>query len=423
MSFFLGIDLGTSYFKAGIFDETGKLHGLGRQAVEKNRNGASCELPVTVFWNTLRLCIENAKQQAQIVSKDILALSYSSQTNSFILLDDADKSLTPLILWPDERVQELPASLLALTQKADFLANTGLGIPPGRQSMIAKIDWFQKNQPRIWEKVKSVMSISDYLVFMLTGERISDFSTSSMTGLFSVPNRQWWPEALDLFGLKGSHLSTPVKTGALIGHISSKGVEYTGLSPKTLLFAGGLDHHLAAIGAGAICSNHASESTGTVLACVNYQEGYYPRASINVAPGLDDKHYFQMAFSANGAVALEEYQKNHAPKLTIPELLQLAENIEPGSKGSSHGHCIREILESTALSLLELVKKLEQSSEIRTIIPTGGGAQSRLWLQIKANILNKTFLVPESNELACKGAAMLCATGTSTINDYEFDKR
>ena len=59
MDFFLGIDLGTSYFKAGIFDGNGNLKGLGRQLVKKETgDGSICELPVSVFWNTLQKCLK-----------------------------------------------------------------------------------------------------------------------------------------------------------------------------------------------------------------------------------------------------------------------------------------------------------------------------------------------------------------------------
>ena len=99
MRFFLGIDLGTSFFKAGVFDETGKLYGLGRHPVKKESSvGNSCELDVAVFWETLTSCIGDAVKEANISSSQIDALSYSSQANSFILLDKSDHPLTPLIL-------------------------------------------------------------------------------------------------------------------------------------------------------------------------------------------------------------------------------------------------------------------------------------------------------------------------------------
>ncbi|WP_298649921.1 FGGY-family carbohydrate kinase [uncultured Proteiniphilum sp.] len=441
MSFFLGIDLGTSYFKAGIFDENGKLHGLGRHPVEKSGYGGSvCELEVAVFWKTLRLCIRYAMKEANISSNKIQALSYSSQANSFLLLDESDNPLTPLILWSDERAEDGSAQVQTLLKKTDFLYKTGLGISPGKHSLIAKIGWFQKQQPYIWEKVRSIMSISDYLTFTLTGNRISDVSTSSMTGLLNVPEGRWWQEATDIFNIEKTHLPTLLKMGSLVGNLTEKGAGLIGLSPDTNMFSGGLDHHMVAIGAGLPRLNYISESTGTVLACVNCQKEYKPRIGVNISQGVDDSHYFQMAFNANGAIVLEWYQSNYAPALSIPQLLALAETIAPGCEGLvakssaneymdlkgfinvkkryTHGHFVRAILESTGLSLDGLVKKLD-GTDAQAIVPSGGGARSRLWLQIKADILDRPFLLPESGELACKGAAMLCRVGMSRFKNMD----
>ena len=440
MSFFLGLDLGTSYFKAGIFNENGDLLGLGRHFVDKDTKvNTICELSVNKFWETIRFCIAEAIQNARITSNDIKAVSYSSQANSFILLDGADKPLTPLVLWPDRRVENLSESILSLINRTDFISKTGLGIKPGEQSLIAKVDWYQREQPLLWKKVKSIMSISDYLVFVLTGQKVSDFSTASMTGLLNVHESKLWREATDLLNLQEMSLSVPLKTGSLVGQITDNGALLAGLSKKTLLFSGGLDHHMVAIGAGLTCLNYITESTGTVLACVNYQEGYCPKNGVNIAPGLDVGHFFQMVFDENGAVALEWYKRNFAHDLSIVELLNLASDIEPGSDGliakpssnkfeklmgfksvkdlHSHAHFVRAILESTSLSLTKLTKRLDELGLSKAIIPSGGGAQSHLWIQMKADILKKTFLIPQCSELACQGAAMLSAIGTSQFKD------
>ncbi len=437
MSFFLGIDLGTSYFKAGVFDLDGRLHGLGRRAVgAAARRGSWYELEIPVFWQTLHSCVREAMESARTTAGSITAVSYSSQANSFLLLDDAFRPLTPLILWPDGRSG---ASLSALTGRDDFLSATGLGVEPGKHSMLAKTEWIRRNEPVTWGKTRGVMTISDYLTFVITGERVGDLSTSSMTGLLDSGSGKRWETAAGIFNIDPSWLSTPLRTGTFAGRITGDGAARTGLRRGTPLFSGGLDHHMAAVGAGLPGSGYISESTGTVLACVAYKKSYDPRPGVNSAPGLLPGEYFEMAFDANGAAALEWYRAIHAPDYTIPGLLELAADVEPlcgglvakpcagsyeGLSGfknrecrHSHGHYVRAILESTASSLRGLVGQLQGTAGADAVVPSGGGAQSRLWLQIKADMLGRTFLLPESGELACKGAAMLCAVGMSCFRD------
>ncbi len=439
MSFYLGIDLGTSYFKSGIFNKNGKIVGLGRCAVEKQDNGVICELPIVTFWATLRECVSQAIEKAGINPNKIESLSYSSQANSFVLLDESNNPLTPLILWPDTRAEKMPTEFQRVIERDDFQQKTGLGIKPGIQSMAAKLIWFQQNQTEISRKVKSVMSISDFLIFSLTDKKISDFSTSSMIGMFDVSERKWWNEALELLNINENYLSFPKRSGTYVGTLTEKGAKRIGLSVETEFFLGALDHHMVAVGADLLDSNNISESTGTVLACVNYKKGYKPQAGINIAPGLKKDYFFQMAFNENGATALEWYQKNFASELSILELLKLAEKIEPGCDGlkaapcadkfeglsgfqnlreeHSHGHFVRAILESTSNSLGDLTSSLDKENLSEAIISSGGGAQSPLWIQTKADMLNKTFMLPECSELACLGAAKIALMGVTETGE------
>src|SRR3954468_21602272 len=114
MSLLLGIDLGTSYFKIGLFDEVGALKGLGRVAVNKiNPAPGRCELAVEEFWSALRRGLDEALAQANATSRDIAGLSYSSQASTFLLLDGHDAPLTSFIVWLDRRGEPVEAELAA----------------------------------------------------------------------------------------------------------------------------------------------------------------------------------------------------------------------------------------------------------------------------------------------------------------------
>ena len=429
MGFCLGIDLGTSYFKAGIYD-AGRLCGLGRVAVPKIVAGDRCELPVEDFWNALRSCIVEALEAAGIAAADLEGLSYSSQANSFLLMDTAGNPLTPLILWPDRRAGDNCEPQQRLASRPDFLEKTGIGITPDGEWMLAKLDWFQKNEPGIWARTASVMTISDYLVFALTGCKKSDMSTATMTCLLDVQRGAWWPEALEIMGLKKDMLSEPMPTGIKAGNVTDAGAEKAGLAQGTPLFLGCLDHFTVAIGAGILQGSRISESTGTVLAAVSYSEGYKPTDGIIIVPGLDASHYFRLAFDGNGATAVEWYQKNYAPDKTILQLEDEARSIPAGCDGlkakpksdtynglegfeniqTNHtpAHFLRAIFESTAATLKQLVDKLDPEHKATEVIPSGGGARNTLWLQIKADLLDRTYLPQASGELATKGAAAIC---------------
>ena len=464
-SFYLGIDLGTSYFKAGIFDETGHLKGLGRQYVHKVTDGTICELPLDIFWKTIRNCLDEAIQMAGIPVNAIQSVSYSSQVNSFILLDAHNNPLTPLILWPDKRASgmELPVEnskgINPLVMK-----RTGLGIAPNEQFTIAKLNWFQKHRSDIWKKAAFILSISDFLTFSLTGQKVCDYSTASMSGMFDIVNRSWWHEQLTNIGIHADMLPSPQKIGAFAGTTTANAPHLTGLPSGISFCLGGLDHHMAAIGSGIPVNGYINESTGTVLSCVDYTDSYFPQKSICIAPGLDTGSFFRMMFDENGARSVEWYQKNYAPEFSLPELDEMAAKVEPGCEGLTalpcactypgltgftqaknihyqHGHYIRALLESTAHSLSRMITEMKQQphpdppqsgGSAPCVVSSGGGSRSALWVKIKSEIVNSSFtllfgegrggatafLIPECTESACMGAAMMGALGTDAFGSY-----
>lgn len=121
MALLLGIDLGTSCFKVGLFDEIGTMRGLGRVAVGKSSPAPGrSELPVAEFWRLLRQGLAEALAQAKARSGDIVGLSYSSQANSFLLLDDRNEPITPLVIWSDQRAHPVEQAVVDFGRSEPF---------------------------------------------------------------------------------------------------------------------------------------------------------------------------------------------------------------------------------------------------------------------------------------------------------------
>lgn len=428
MNYKLGIDLGTSYFKFGLYDENLNLKGLGRVAVEKNiGSGNLCEVSPETFIRLLQQGINQACQQANITSKDISSIGYSSQANSFILLDKSDKPLTPLVLWPDTRAKDLYPEVIELWQENDFMQTTGMGIEPGSGLCINKLLWFRKNKPEIWRQTKYILTISDYLVHLFTNKKTGDMGTASLLGLMNCKIGQWWDKAFDILKIDKQLFSPRLRVGTKL-HTCKPSDELFGIKTGTSFSIGSLDHHIAALGAGLGKTADMSESTGTVLACVNFTDVYQPRENVCISRWKNNQ-FCQLTFDGNGAFSLEWYQKNFATQYSIPELVKMAEEagnsdglkakpmnfdskiIEKAFKGikktHTHGHFIYALMESTAYTLNELINKLCPDKKPKKIVATGGGAKSDLWLQIKSISTGCELYATNYIEPASRGAAQL----------------
>ena len=427
----LGIDLGTSYFKLGLFDPLGNLLGVGRAAVpvRRSRDALRHELTVEDFWRTLQDALVEALIQAGRSADEICGVSYASQANSFLLLDANDRPLTPLVLWPDRRADTVDAAVEDLWHRPDFLRTTGLGIGADPVLAAAKLRWFQIRRPRLWRRCTRVATISDYLTFALTGRHVGDAGTAALLGLLDVQRSDWWDDALRAVGIEREQFSKPLRPGTPVGEVTADGAALIGLPTGAIFTVGGLDHHLGALGAGLGWGAEVSVSLGTVLACLRRSAEYRPTSGCITGPDTTPGGFYQLAFDANGAGVLEWYRRTHAPELCFAELDALAGEVPAGCDGLTalpgandypgragfrgirashgHGHFVRAIMESSADTLGQLIGRLCPAARPRRAVVTGGGAASTLWLRILGEATGIETVAADCDEPACRGAAGL----------------
>ncbi|MCX6950607.1 MAG: FGGY-family carbohydrate kinase, partial [Verrucomicrobia bacterium] len=409
MTLLLGIDLGTSYFKVGLFDVAGTLRGLAREPVNKTVPAPGrCELAVEDFWAALRRGLAAALAQAGATPGDIAGVSYSSQASTFLLLDRSDQPLTPMIVWVDSRGDPVDASLSAFAKTEVFRDTVGFEGISG-QTAVAKWRWFMRHEPELWAKAHRVMTISDYLAFALTGERVGDASTVAFLALYDLAHARWWPAALQEFGIEEERLSRPLCPGAPSGRTATRASDLLGLPAGIPFSVGALDHHAAAIGSGLGRLADLSISTGTVLAALSLVDTPSAQAGCYHGRHVDGARFWRLAFDPNGAGQLEDYQRKAAPDQTIEHLLLLAAEVAPGvawktGLPAGHGAAVRGVLERVAATHRELVHRVlgagSGAKEVRSVVATGGGARSPLWLQINADMLGLPVVTPACPERA-----------------------
>jgi xylulokinase len=414
MALLLGIDLGTSYFKVGLFTPAGELRGLGRVPTALAVPAPDrAELAVEAFWDRLRQGLQLALVQAGARVDDIAGLSYSSQANTVVLLDAPGAALTPLIIWTDRRAQPLDEDLAAFGRREDHARITGMtGMVPERAPV--KCRWWARHEPETWRRTRWVKTISDYLTWGLTGEHAGDASTAGLTGLYDLEHRAWWPEALSQFGLDATRLAKPLLPGTAVGRTSAAAASRLGLPAGIPFAVGALDHQAAALGSGLGEMAEASLSTGTVLAAMVIVD------RVSALPGcihgvhVDGRRYYRLAFDPRGAGQLEDYQRQQAQELSIEALLRLAEE---GSAG--HGVAVQRLLTGIAQSQRELLARISPGVKVTRVSATGGGSRSDYWLQLTADTLQRPVVAVGSPERACLGAAMMAAVAAGCWPDLD----
>jgi sugar (pentulose or hexulose) kinase len=439
----VGLDLGTTNYKAGIYDSTGTLLGLGSTAPEYDTApDGRVELPVAQCHQLVATSLAEAADNAGVSLSDVAGIAYSSQANTFVLLDADYAALTPFIVWTDHRARQFPSEYQALANDDAFLSKVGFcNIAPGM--MVANIDWIRTHQPETWAATRYIMTLPDYLVFQLTGERTGDSGSGALLGLWDIPANGWWPEALRAAGLSAEKLPTLALPGTLAGHTEAgPHRELFGLPAGIPVIVGSLDHHVAAIGAGAGKVAPFSISMGTVLAATCLDSRYEVHKDCCVGPGMHGEGYYRIAWHNNGTRALNWYRDTFAPDHTIDELLHQAETVNPesplpsvelcpweraadtvfsdGHASDNHGLYILAILTTMTNMLYDMLTTLQPDLISQGIVVTGGGARCDFWMQMIANRIQAPVYRSHSEQAGCMGAAVLAAAGAGwypTIED------
>jgi xylulokinase len=423
MTVFLGVDLGTSYFKVGVFDGSGRLRGLGRSATPVTRGPAGVhEMPLPAFWQALQLALAEAMRQADVSPRAIGGVSYSSQANTLVLVDRAGEPLTPFVLWTDRRASPLEPELEAFGTTPEFLRTTGFsGLAPEFSG--AKWRWFQREQPAVWARMERVLTLSDYFTWALTGESAGDATTAAFTGAFATARGEWWDEALACYGVTAGQLAHPLPPGSACGRTITRAEDCLGIPAGVPFAVGALDHYAGAIGAGLERFSDVSLSIGTVLAALRVG-AYDPKAGCFAGRHVDGTRFFRLAFNTPGATEVEQYRATFAPDMGYEQLLQWAaqhaagaRSPDPADPAAVHGAPVLKIVERLAWSHARLLADLGAMPASGPVLVTGGGTRSLDWMQILADMLDVEVLTPSTPEPACLGAAVFAAVAAGEYSN------
>jgi xylulokinase len=448
---FLGIDIGTGGSRALVIDELGNVVAgstVEHEPFASPRIGWAEQSPED-WWRATCSAVRQVLSNDIVSADEIGAVSFSGQMHGSVLLDESDNVLRPALLWCDQRTEK---QVVDITERVgsqrliDLVSNpavTGFTLP--------KMLWVRENEPEIWKRVRSVLLPKDYIRLRLSGDKASDVADSSGTLLLDVRNRAWSGEMLDVFEIERDLLPSVFESVEVTGKISSDGAAATGLREGTLVFAGAGDNAAGAIGMGIVSPGTVSATIGTsgVVFIVTSEPTLDPKGRMHsLCHAIPDRWHMTGVTLAAGQ-SLKWFRENFGEGKSYDELVAAAANVPVGSDGAiwlpylmgertphrdanaraafvgltaSHtkAHLTRAVMEGVAFSLRD---SFEIMRELRTPIDTirlgGGGARSRLWRQIQADVYGNTVETIEVDEGAAFGAAILAGVGAGAWSSVD----
>jgi xylulokinase len=440
----VGVDLGTTALKGGLFDAECAMLASASMRYEIERPLPEWAEQRPDAWTTALAGVLASLAPASH-GRDVAAVCLCSQVNTHVFVDDTGRALRPAITWQDQRCGAVALELDRQLADTAPAAAGRFGI--SASTVPARAAWIARAEPELWASTAFVLAPKDYVVNLLCGperpvtDPITPFDLVGDDGAYDA-------DVLALVDGLARRLPGLQPIDRPVGTVHS--AAYPLIEGATVV-TGTMDAWGSVYGSGLTEHGDAMEVAGTSEILALFSRERHPAPGIVSFLEVDGLHLHAGPTQAGGA-ALEWFAA--LAGLSMTELLARAATAPPGAGGlifmphllgeraplwdsdmrgafiglaSDHtiGHLCRAVLEGVAYSARHLLESLEQAggvspSELRA---SGGGSQSDLWCQIKADVLDRPVARLVNPLSGCLGAALMAASGAGLVESVRVAAR
>jgi xylulokinase len=420
VSSLVGLDVGTTGVKAIAITHDGEVIASAEEGYPLSTPQPGWSEQDPDDW------LRASEKALSRLGVDAPRVGLSGQMHGLVCLDERERVLRPAILWNDQRTGTECAEIEERIGLERLISLTGNRALPGFTA--PKLLWLRRHEPDVYRRVHRITLPKDYVRFRLTGEWSIDAADASGTLLFDVAHRRWSDDVLAALDVPRDWLP-PVYESTEI--------------------AGAGDQQAAALGVGVIEPGMVSVVLGTSGVVLAALPAYAHDSQARVhafCHALPDT-WEAMGVMLNAAGSLSWFRDALAPGASFAELTAEAGRWGPGTDGLTflpylqgertphadpdargaftglslvhdRAALVRAVLEGVAYGLrdsLELLRELGVTPTGGRV--SGGGARSRLWLEIVASALGLPLELTVVEEGSAYGAALLAGVAGGTFAD------
>ncbi|MBI9052989.1 MAG: FGGY-family carbohydrate kinase [Bacteroidales bacterium] len=457
------IDAGTQSIRAALIDLKGNIIDIEKTPVSpyySDKPGFAEQDP-EYLWDKLCETTKRLISNTSINLKQIQGVSITTQRGTVVNLDKDGKPLRPAIIWLDQRKAKLekwPKGFVKIgLQVINMYESLAHAIKDGESN------WIRQNQPKIWEKTYKYVFLSAFFNHRLVGKFVDSLGSTVGYMPFDYKKQRWSkPNAINskLFPVEMEKLVDLVKPSELLGKITKKATEQTGIPEGLPLIAAAADKACEVLGSGCITPEIACLSYGTTATVETVNNKYievvkffpsYPSAipdhfntEVMIYRGYWMINWFKKEFGHKEVELAKETGKT--PEELFDEMIK---DIPPGSMGltlqpywspgikkpgveakgavigfgdvHTRAHLYRAILEGLTYALKEGTLQTQKRTgiKIEKLRVSGGGSQSDDVLQMTADIFDIPVEKPNTYETSALGAAINCVVGLKLYPDFK----
>lgn len=447
-----GLDVGTTGCKFRLYAPDGRPLGQAYRAYPAHRSGSRHEISAEQLADAVMETLAEGFR----ICPDIAGIGVTSFGETFAALDESDRVLFPCMLYTDPRGA---AECIRLEERLGAARITAItGLRPHSMYSLPKIMALRAAHPEAFRRVRRLLLIENYIVYLLTGTAQCDYSMAGRTMAFDYRRLCWNRELLDAAEIPAELLPRPVPTGTAAGTLRRSLMERLGARTCPVVVSLGHDQMANAIGTG-ISDDCAADGSGTVE-CITPvfrslpPEGTLQRFGLCPVPYRIPGTYICYAFSFTGGGALQwftdafaraeqqcaaqahcsvfQWLERELPApptgiLVLPHFAGAAvPYMDSGSRAAivgltlAHGvtDVYQAILEGVAFEMQINIDALATCGiRVPALRASGGGAKSAAWMQIKADVTGVPVTALASADAGTVGCAMMAGAAAGVFGD------
>ncbi|MEI8313263.1 MAG: FGGY family carbohydrate kinase, partial [Verrucomicrobiota bacterium] len=389
--------------KAAVYSSDGlRLADASSPLPYTIRSNSRVELSPDAVNDCFRGLLRDLCRKAGVSLRDIRKVSFTSQAQTFTVLDPSGHAQGPFLGWADARATQ-EASELQEILGDEFHSRSGFpSVKPTH--MISKVLW--------WKRAHGlpaglrVVSLPSYLAMQLGATQRTDTNLAAMSGFYSIPDGTWCPRALMATGIKADQLGGLVKIGEVLpANPHSQGSEF---APDLEVVMAGNDHTAGAVGSG--CSAGRSILTlGTAGVLYrhagNHPGPYSPRGLWGPYPGGGHYELLVLNHACSALDWADDFLHGGVDSMRFIRSMRQAQVREdsvlfyPDNWGSAQAWEGEGTLEEKAYAVLEgigfALRQLageDFCTREGNIVVLGGGSRLDEWVQLVANIFDRQLV-------------------------------
>ena len=429
--FIITVDVGTSSTKTALWTDAGQLVAQASAAYDLHRpEPLWAEIDGHTWWRAVSYTLQNVLATSGVAPLSVAGIGVDGVGWTLIPVDHAGNPLHPAMIWLDRRAERETIWLKSLPE-SDSLVNLNAN-PIDAAYITPKLLWLKKNHPDIFDSAYKFLEATGFIVSQFTGEYFCDYTQAYGYHFFDIRNENWDQQVAGKLGIPIEKMPRLCRSGEVVGAVTEKAAEQTGLKAGTPVIAGCLDAAAGALGSGVIKPGQTNEQGGQAGGVGISLDHVLvePRLifSHHVIPG---QYLLQAGTVGGGSLSWFRDQLGH-PEVNASHLIgqnpfelfsKQAEISKPGANGliflpymagertplwssvprgvffgltygTTRADMLRAIMEGCAFAVYDNLQIAEEHGVVvEEFLGSGGAVQSAIWCQIKADIYGKPFII------------------------------